>query len=115
MVQPSNNAAFVIDHTVVWENGDLVQHAVDKERYYVTEAIVSKIRQLHPSVTNVSFCGLVIGARGVWCQKNDLLWCELNLPVSLKAAMMSVTLHGSLQCYRYFMHASSPFLDGCAT
>lgn len=33
--------AYVIDHTVVWETGDLLRHAVSKERYYGSDNLLS--------------------------------------------------------------------------
>lgn len=49
-IRKSDNVALIIDHTVVWDNGDLCWHALGKEGYYDTEDIKVCIWQLHPSV-----------------------------------------------------------------
>lgn len=58
--------AYLIDHTVVWERGDLSRHFDDKENYYTNSDIFDRVSQLHPSVKEVVVCGLVVTAHGVW-------------------------------------------------
>lgn len=92
-IRENDNVAFVIDHTVVWDGDDLSRKASDKERYYCTQDIKNRIRQLHPSLTDIRFYGLVVGARGVCGRRNDNLWKDLGL---LKSDIVSVTLRGAL-------------------
>lgn len=87
-IRESENAAFVVDHTVVWDNGDLSRQADDKERYYCIENIKRRICRLHPATTDICFYGLVVSARGVWGRRNDKLWNDLGLPAKLKSDIM---------------------------
>lgn len=95
-VHESGEKAFIVDHTVVWDRGNLMRHFDEKEKYYSRREIIEKVKQLHPIVQSVEVCGLVIGAWGVWGCRNDKLWHELGLPASLNSSMLMATLYGHL-------------------
>lgn len=85
-VHPSDGTTYIVDHTVVWETGDLVRHAADKEKYCTTPDIEGRVKALFPTVNDVWAHGVVIGAQGVWCHHNNQLCREAALPTMLKAS-----------------------------
>lgn len=100
-IRDDDQAAIIIDHTIIWDNGNLKWHSIDKENYYTNEDIFAQIWQLHHPISIIYVQGLVIGAHGVLGKCNEVLWRELGLPSLLKNDMVLITICGFHCCYWY--------------
>ena len=100
------NRVVVCDVTVPWEGRDRPLEVAyeDKVAKYSTPEFLETVRRKYPN-KEVATMALTIGARGIWCSRNDRLVNELQLTRNEVASLINNTINGSILVYKEFMRS----------
>ena len=103
IIMMKNNTLIISDVGVNWEGPlSLDFQYNNKVAIYSTATFIDAIQQRFPSY-NIHVLPLIVGARGIWCKRNNYLKHHLRLPKVTVNDIITTTIRGSCTSHRDFM------------